>query len=245
MKLRLILLPVAAAALLAVGCGDKGDTIVQTSSQNLSGVSATGTGKAVGEPDIALLTVGVNVQRPTVEQARDDAAAAQKAVIDSLKANGVQDKDVQTVQFSVNPQYDHRSPDGPRIIGYQVNNVVTAKVRDLAKTSKAIDDATRAGGNDAVVQNVSFTIDDPESLREQARRQAVQKAKAQAEQMADAAGEKLGKLLSISESSNNPVPTNFRSIPPPNTGSATAFDTPIETGELEISVTVSVLYAID
>ena len=245
MKLRLILLPVAAAALLAVSCGDKGNTIVQTSSQNLTGVSATGTGKAIGEPDIALLTIGVNVQRPTVEQARDEAAAAQKAVIDSLKANGVQDKDVQTVQFSVNPQYDYRSGDGPRIIGYQVNNVVTAKVRDLAKTSKAIDDATRAGGNDAVVQNVSFTIDDPETLREQARRQAVQKAKAQAEQMADAAGEKLGKLLSISESSNNAVPMDFRSIPAPNTGSATAFDTPIETGELEISVTVTVLYAID
>ncbi len=244
MKLRLILLPVAAAAVLAVACGDKGETIVQTSSQNLSGVSATGTGKAIGEPDIALLTVGVNVQRPTVEEAREEAAAAQKAVIDSLKANGVQDKDVQTVQFSVSPQYDYRSPDGPRIIGYQVNNVVTAKVRDLAKTSKAIDDATRAGGNDAVVQNVSFTIDDPEALREQARRQAVQKAKAQAEQMADAAGEKLGKLLSISESSGGATPVDSRAIAPLNTGGA-AFDTPIETGELEVSVTVSVLYAID
>ena len=64
MKLRLILLPVAAAALLAVGCGDKGDTIVQTSSQNLSGVSATGTGKAIGEPDIALLTVGSTSSAP-------------------------------------------------------------------------------------------------------------------------------------------------------------------------------------
>jgi uncharacterized protein YggE len=166
-------------------------------------------------------------------------------VIDSLKANGVQDKDVQTVHFSVNPQYDYsRSTNGtPRIIGYQVNNVVTAKIRDLAKTSKAIDDATRAGGNDAVVQGVSFTIDDPEELREQARRQAVQLAKAQAEQMADAAGEKLGKLLSISESSNNPVPYGPRVIEAPSTGSDAS--TPIETGELTISVTVSVLYAID
>ncbi len=245
MKLRLFLLPIIAAALLAVGCGDKGDTIVQASGQNLSGVSATGTGKAIGEPDVAVLTVGVNVQRPTVEQARNDAATAQQAVIDSLKANGVQDKDVQTVQFSVHPQYDYsRSTDGsPRIIGYQVSNVVSAKVRDLAKTSKAIDDATRAGGNDAVVQNVSFTIDDPESLREQARRQAVQKAKAQAEQMADAAGEKLGKLLSISESSGGgAIPYDTRSLASMQSADV---PTPIEAGELEVTVTVSVLYAID
>ena len=245
MNLRFIWLPIAAAALFAVACGDKGDTIVQASGQNLSGVSATGTGKAIGEPDIAVLTVGVNVQRSTVEQARNDAAAAKQAVLDSLKSNGVQDKDVQTVQFSVQPQYDFgRSPDGsPRIIGYQVSNVVSAKVRDLAKTSKAIDDATRAGGNDAIVQNVSFTIDDPESLREQARRQAVQKARAQAEQMADAAGEKLGKLLSISESGGGgAIPYDTRSL-----ASMQAADvaTPIEAGELEVTVTVSVLYAIE
>ena len=244
MNLRLLILPAAAAALLAVGCGDKGDTIVQATSQNLSGVSATATGKAIGEPDVAVLTFGVNVQRPTVEQARNDAAAAQQAVIDSLKGNGVQDKDVQTVQFSVYPQYDYtRSINGtPRIIGYQVSNVVTTRIRDLSKTSKTIDDATRAGGNDAVIQGISFSVDNPEELREQARRQAVQLAKAQAEQMADAAGEKLGKLISISESSGGAISYNTRA------GAELAtqdVQTPIESGELEITVTVSVLYAID
>jgi uncharacterized protein YggE len=240
----LILLTAAVVALLAIGCGDKGDTIVQATSQNLSGVSATGTGRAVGEPDIVVLTVGVNVQRPTVEQARDDAAAAQKAVVDSLKANGVHDRDLQTAHFSINPDYDYRSGSTPTIIGYRVENIVTAKIRDLTKTSKAIDDATRAGGNDAVVQNVSFTIDDPDELQEQARRQAVEKAKEQAEQMADAAGEKLGKLISISESrSSAPVPADLRVLVPPATGSSV--ETPIETGELEVTVTVNVLYAID
>jgi uncharacterized protein YggE len=242
-KISLMLLP-AAAALLAMACGDKGDTIVQATSQNLSGISATGTGKVVGEPDVVVLTVGVNVLRPTVEAARNDAAAAQKAVIDSLKANGVQDKDVQTARFSINPEYDYRSGNPPPIVGYRVENIVTAKIRDLTRTSKAIDDATRAGGNDAVVQNVSFTIDNPEELQEQARRQAVEKAKAQAQQMADAAGEKLGKLLSISESrATSPTPNDPRILAPPSTGSST--DTPIEAGELQVTVTVSVLYAID
>jgi uncharacterized protein YggE len=241
MNLRVILLPLVAAAVLAVAC-KPGDTVVQNSETNLSGVSATGTGKAIGEPDIAVLTVGVNVRRDTVETARSDAAAAQKAVIDSLKANGVKDNDLQTVQFSIYPEYDYsRGGATPRIIGYTVSNVVTAKVRDLDKTGKAIDDASKAGGNDAVVQNVSFTIDDPEALRAQARRQAVQLGKAQAEQMADAAGAKLGKLLSISESSAAPVPY------PRGLDMAAAADTqtPIETGQLEISVTVSMLYALD
>ena len=94
-----------------------------------------------------------------------------------------------------------------------------------------------------MIQGVSFTIDDPEGLREQARRQAVQKAKAQAEQMADAAGEKLGKLLSISESTPGAIPYQTRAIAPLNTGADAS--TPIEAGELEVTVTVSVLYAID
>jgi uncharacterized protein YggE len=236
------LLPLAAAAVLAVAC-KSGDTVVQTSDANLSGVSATGTGKAIGEPDVAVLTVGVNVRRDTVEQARNDAASAQQAVIDSLKANGVKDSDVQTVQFSVYPEYDYtRSGTTPRIIGYTVSNVVTAKVRDLDKTGKAIDDATKAGGNDAVVQNVSFTIDNPEKLREQARRQAVALGKAQAEQMVDAAGAKLGKLLSISENSSSiPYP---RDLAKPATGASDA-QTPIEPGQLEVTVTVNMLYALD
>ncbi len=203
MKLRhLVLLPaVGLLAAFAVACKG-GDTIVQTSNQGAAGVTATGTGTVYGEPDVAVINVGVNVQRDTVEEARNDAAAAQQGVIDSLKANGVKDEDIQTVQFSVYPQYDYSDkvqPNG-KIIGYVVSNVVTAKVRDLDTTGQVIDDASKAGGNDAVVQGVSFTVDDPTDLQEQARKMAVDQAKAQAEQLADAAGVQLGDLLSLNES---------------------------------------------
>jgi uncharacterized protein YggE len=246
MNPKLILIPlVAGLAFLAVAC-DGGDTYVSADTTGQTGVTASGTGTAVGEPDVMVLTVGVTAQRDDVAAAREAAASAQTAVIDALKANGVKDEDIQTIRFSVNPQYDYSKLNGQgEIVGYVVSNVVSAKVRDLDKAGDAIDAATLAGGDDAVVQGVSFTIDDPTALQEQAREEAVQKAHDQAEQLASNAGAKLGKLVSISESSYYPI--NERAIPAAAGGvsSDAAVETPIETGQLEVSVTVNVLYAIE
>ena len=159
-----------------------------------------------------MLNVGVSVQRDTIAEAREAAAGAQTAVIDALKDSGVDGDDIQTVQFSINPQYDFSRLDNSReIVGYVVSNVVTAKVRDLDKAGDAIDAATLAAGDDAVVQGISFGIDDPTELREQAREEAVKNARDQAEQLAGHAGASLGQLISISESSF--FPFFDRSIP--------------------------------
>jgi hypothetical protein len=244
MNLKYLIVPaMAALALLAVAC-DGGDTIVQTSNQSSSGVTATGTGRAFGEPDVAVITVGVNVQRETVAQARDDAAVAQQAVIDSLKDNGVADEDIQTVGFSVYPQYNY-PPDRPQgeIVGYVVSNVVTARIRDLDTTGQAIDDVTVAAGNDAIVQGVSFTIDDPTELQEEARRQAVEQAQQQAQQLADAAGVQLGELLSISESGGF-IPFE-RGFGGGLDAAAQVPETPIEPGQVEVNISVSLQFALD
>jgi uncharacterized protein YggE len=246
MKLPQVLIPaLGLIALLAVACDSGGDTIVQTSN-NVNGVTANGTGKVYGEPDVAVITVGVKVQRDTVEQARSDAADAQNAVIDSLKANGVKDEDVQTVQFSVYPQYDYsKDNSSPEIVGYVVSNVVTAKVRDLDTTGKAIDDATKAGGNDAIVQGVSFTVDDPTDLQAEARKMAVDQAKQQAQQLADAAGVKLGKLISMSESGG--FQPNERTVAAGALDSAAQAPSPspIEPGQVEVNSFVTMLYALE
>ncbi len=244
MKRKYVLLPlIAAVAMLALACSGKGDTIVQTSSQNLTGVTATGEGKVTGKPDVAVLTVGVQATRTTVEDARSAAATAQTGVISSLKSNGVADKDIQTVQFTVQPQYDYSKTGTPTITGYTVSNVVTAKIRNLDKAGPAIDDAVKAGGNDAIVQSIDFTIDDPTDLKNQAREAAVKAAKAQAQQLADAAGEKLGKLLSISETSA-PTPITRLAIPQAAGAADSSAQTPVQPGELQITVDVSVVYAI-
>jgi uncharacterized protein YggE len=243
LKLKFLIVPAAVAvALLAVAC-DSGDTIVQPAGSP-TGITATGTGRAFGEPDVAVITVGVNVQRETVAQAREDAAAAQQAVIDSLKANGVADEDIQTVQFSVYPQYDY-TPTRPQgeIIGYVVSNVVTAKVRDLDTTSEVIDEATLAGGNDAVVQGVAFTIDDPTELQEVARRDAVAQARRQAEQLADAAGVDLGKLVYVSESGGF-IPFE-RGIGGADAAAQVPVASPIEPGQVEVNITVTLQFALE
>ncbi len=244
MKLRALLIPLAVGlALLATACGG-GDTFLAQDNSGQNGVSATGTGTAVGEPDVMVLNVGVSLQRDTIAEAREAAADAQTAVIDALKDSGVDEDDIQTVQFSINPQYDFSRLDNDRkIVGYVVSNVVTAKVRDLDKAGDAIDAATLAGGDDAVVQGISFGIDDPTELREEARKEAVKNARDQAEQLAGHAGASLGRLISISESSFFP----FFECSISSAAGGAAFDqaaTPIETGQLEISVTVNVLYAV-
>jgi uncharacterized protein YggE len=239
---RLLIPLVAGLALLAVACNG-GDTYVTSDAAAQTGVSATGTGSAVGEPDVMVLTIGVSAQRENVEEAREAAAGAQTAVIQALRDNGVAEEDIQTVQFNVSPQYDFSRLDGQgEIIGYIVSNVVTAKVRELDRAGDAIDAAVLAGGDDAVVQGVWFAIDDPTELQKQAREEAVQKAREQAEQLATNAGAKLGKLISISESSFGPFFERGA-----NTGAAdlAQASTPIQAGELEISVTVNVLYAIE
>jgi uncharacterized protein YggE len=233
---------VAGLAFLAVACSG-GDTYVTSDNTGQQGISASGTGTAVGEPDVMLLTVGVSAQRDSVAEAREAAATAQTAVIEALKDNGVAEEDIQTVQFSVNPQYNYRN-ETPEIIGYLVSNVVTAKVHDLDSAGDVVDATTAAGGNDAVIQGISFGIDDPTELQAQAREEAVEKARAQAEQLASNAGATLGKLLSISESSYYPF--YERAVPAGAGGAASdAAITPIESGQLEISVTVNVLYAIE
>jgi uncharacterized protein YggE len=243
MNLKMALIPfLGVVALLATACTQQGDTLVQAGGAPLSGITATGTGEAFGEPDVMVVYIGVSATRDGVVAARDAAAAAQTAVIASLKRNGVADKDIQTVQFSVNPQYDFRTG-AQQITGYQVSNVVSAKVRDLAKAGVTIDAAVDAGGDDAVVQNLQFGIDDPAELQKQARKNAVDTAKAQAQQLADAAGVKLGKLLSISESSGS-IPFAADAIRAPATGGAT-IETPIQAGELQVRINVTLLYAVD
>ncbi len=230
----------AVVALLAVACSGKGDTIIQTQGP-VSGISVSGTGKATGTPDLAILQLGVQAQRNTVEDARSAAATAMQGVIDSLKQNGVKDSDIQTVQFSIYPQYDY-SNNKQTLTGYQVSNVVTAKIHDMDTAGKIIDDAAQAGGNDVVVQNISFTFEDPTDLQNQARSDAVKQAKARAQQLADDSGVSLGKLLSVNESTSG----NERQVIAPATGSfASDASTPIQTGELEISVTVNLVYAVD
>lgn len=225
----------AAIAFAAVGCTE--ETVIQQPQQQ-AGVTVTGEGRVTGSPDVAEVTLGVSHEAASVAEARERAAQAMNAMIDALKDNGVDEKDIQTTHLSIEPQYDYE--DGKqRLRGYRVTNIVTAKIRDIDATGDVIDAAVAAGGDAAQVQSLRFTIDDLSELQDQARRLAMENAREKAETLADAGGVELGDVVSVSESVSGfpPPPIPFaREAVQADTG------TPIQPGELEVVVTVNVMY---
>jgi uncharacterized protein YggE len=239
MRLPLLFAAIAALAVLAVACTTE-NIEVQPPTQ-VQGISVSGTGEASGPPDLALLDLGVSVEGKTVKEARDRAAEAMNDVLKAIKDDGVADEDIQTRQFRIEPEYEF--PDGKQVLrGFRVTNIVEVKVRDLDGLGEVIDDVTEAGGDVVQVQGLRFTIEDPEALRAQARQEAMADARAKAESLAELADVKLGKPISINERADVPPPIFFEAAP---LARGVEEATPIEPGELEVSITVDVLFAID
>jgi hypothetical protein len=243
MRRYIALLSIAGLLLLALlGAACEGDKVTVATQQAQSlGISVSGEGKASGAPDIAVLTLGVSALAPSVKDARDQAATAMNGVVDSIKGNGVDGKDIQSTQFSIQPEYNYQD-NKQELSGYRVTNIVIAKVRNIDNTSKVIDDAVAAGGDLTQVQSIDFTIDDPSKLQDEARGEAVKDAQTKAERLADLAGVKLGKPISISESGVTPPVSSREAL---LGGAAPSAATPIQPGEMEVTLDVQVLYAIE
>ncbi|RKU35311.1 hypothetical protein C6496_17025, partial [Candidatus Poribacteria bacterium] len=205
-------------------------------------VRVTGTGIVTDNPDVVVLSIGVSVERDSVKQARTEAAEAMAAVIESLKGNGLLDPDIQTQHFSIQQRYDY-SKGQREFRGYSVTNTVSAKIRDLDTVGNVIDDAAEAGGDLVEINSIQFTIDDPTKLKMQARIAAMQDAQAKAQTLATEGGVTLGKPISISESEDyyppGPVSLEFAFA-----ADAAAVETPIQSGQLQITVRVNVTYEI-
>lgn len=246
MKKRIAIVALIVSGLLAfLGTACEGDkiTVASPNGNTLQGITVSGEGKATGQPDIAILSLGISTLRPTVAEARNEAASTMQKVIDSVKGNGVAEKDIQSAQYSIYPEYDYSIVASQKLLGYRITNTVTIKVRDIDKTSDVLDGATAAGGDLTQVQGISFTIDEPDALRDQAREDAVNDAKARAQRLADTAGVKLGDPISITEGSvSSPVPMRDALLG----GAAEANTaTPIQPGEMDIDLTVQVVFAIE
>lgn len=208
-------------------------------SNQQEGISVSGQGKVSAAPDIAILSLGVQDTQATVAVAQANASDAMNKVVSALTGNGVANKDIQTQRFSIQvlTRYDDKTQSNV-ILGYQVTNIVTAKIRALDKVGTIIDAVAVAGGDLTRIDGISFSVENPTSLTNQAREQAMADAKAKAEQMARLAGVTLGKPTFISESVAYPVPSPISRI-----GAPTA-ETSISPGEIDISATVQINYAI-
>lgn len=228
-------------ALFALGCSET--TVLPPGSEGTAGISVSGTGSVFGQPDVAVLTVGVEAQAESVGAARDQAAGAMDAVLAALRDGGVEDDDIQTTRFSVQPRYTFQDGD-QQLIGFFVDNIVTAKIRNIDDTGDLIDAAVAAGGDLARIEDLRFTIDDPAALEDEARRLAMEDAGSRAETLADAGGVALGQPRSISES-GGAVPIPFEALRADAAFQEGAADTPISVGELEVVINVQVLYDLE
>ena len=231
----------------------------QPGSGDSSGIWVNGTGKATGDPDLGVLELGVEVLADKASEARDMAAKAIDSTVSMLKANNIQDKDLQTSQFSINPQYDmqevRRCTDGDGkgtecrtdfervLIGYQVTNLLTVKVRNLESMSRIIDGATEAAGNLVRINAVNFAIEDTKALLEVAREEAIADLLAKANSMATLSGVELGKLVFLSESGGAP-PQSFARMEAAAFGFGGDHSTSIMAGELDVTVNVQGVFAI-
>ena len=169
-------------------------------------LSLSAEGRSNRKPDLALFTAGVVSSGKTAGEALSANSADMNRVVAALKRAGIADRDVQTSNLSLNPVYaqQRQLPDGrmdppePRIIGYQVNNQVNVRQRNLAEFGRVIDTLVSVGANQ--VNGPSFQMDDPDAATDEARSQAMTKARARANLYAKAAGLRVVRILSISES---------------------------------------------
>lgn len=164
-------------------------------------VSFSGEGKVVAKPDIAKVNLSILTESATSKAAQDDNSKKSKAVTDYLKKQALEDKDIKTTGYNIYPQYKYQQYGGnPEIIGYQVIQSMEVKIRDLAKVSDILDGVVSAGANQ--VNSLSFEIDNPEALKTEARKKAIEDAKKKADELEGQVGIRLSKIVNFSENSD-------------------------------------------
>ncbi len=204
--------------------------------------TVTGEGKSSVTPDIAYVTVGVQASGATVKQTQSQINGAINKVAAALKTLGVEEKDIKTVNYSINPNYDWNSG-SQKIAGYSASTNLSIKIRNLDKVNEVIDQATGNGANQ--VGGVSFDVEDKTKAEAEARQEAVAQAKKKAEEAAKIAGFKLGKIINYSEGqAGYPVPMalDSRKI---GMGGGASPATEVQPGSSEINLVVSLSYQIE
>jgi len=205
------------------------------------GISVAGRANVAGTPDTLRLDVSVVVTAPSVSEALASANRSAEAVQKSLLGNGVQKRDLATSGLSIAPEYDYSNTGTPRLRGYQVSESLTAQLRDLGRAGEAIGRAVAAGGSAIRVNGISLDLEDTGALVSSARSKAFADARTKAQQYAKAAGRDLGEVVSITEAVSTPTPI---AMPYAAMDSAKSASVPIQPGSQDVSVSVSVVFAI-
>jgi uncharacterized protein len=227
-----------AAALIAAAALFQARTAMAADGDKLAEryVSVSATGSVAADPDIASVSTGVEVEADTAKEALARNSAVMAKVIDGLKALGIAPKDIQTTAVNVEPRYTQAKDGRPAAInGYRVVNQVRLTVRDVKRLGEILDGAIGLGANQ--VHGIAFDVSKAETLKDEARKLAMENARRRAELYATAAGAQLGSVLTIAEEGSvGPRPMTMARF-----GAAAA---PIEPGTRMLTVEVNVTYAL-
>lgn len=206
-------------------------------------ISVAGEGEVSVAPDMAILTLSVVREADTAREALSASNEAMKQVLAGLKAAGIAERDLQTAGLNIQPRYTQpgpqAKPQAPKISGYSASNALTVRIRDLSAVGAILDKTISLGVNQG--GDISFVNDDLKPSLTEARKRAVTDAMARARTLADAAGVKLGRILSIEEPSLRSGPMPMGKIM--RAAAADGF-VPVERGENSYSTTVNLVFEI-
>ena len=225
--------------LFASGFVGAQDTGIQITDIQTTGISVTGSGTVYGEPDVAVLELGVNIADEDLNAASTEADRAVRAVIAALSAAGVAEQDIRTAYYNVWREERYNNDNTPGAPLYRVSNTLNVTVRDVNQVGELLAASLDAGAN--AVNNVQYTFADPAALAARARELAVQDARAKARQLADLVGVTLGPVLMVSDASTSGGP-----VMPVDMArySMAEGSVPVSGGQLSVSAFVSVRYGI-
>lgn len=196
-------------------------------------ITVTGEGVVTAAPDMATISLGVTTQGATAAEAMAANTAALTAVLERVKAAGVEERDIQTSTLTLNPNWAQGDGSSmPEIRGYVAANVVQIRVRELDGLGAVLDAAIRDGAN--TLNGISFGLAEPDPAMDEARRAAVAEARARAELLTGAAGVGLGRILSISEGGGYAPPMPMYRM------EAAMADAPVPVQGGEVGVTANV-----
>ncbi|MFG1480421.1 SIMPL domain-containing protein [Xanthobacter sp. V4C-4] len=192
-------------------------------------------------PDAAVLTTGVVSAGKTADEALAANSKAVSALIETIKAAGVEPRDIATSSFSLQPQYatgQGAQREAPRLVGFEVRNSVRVTVRDLAALGPLLDKMVQAGANQA--SGLAFTVSNRAKLEQDARVAAVKDAMDQAAVVAGAAGLRLVRIVSITPEADGSGP--IMPVPMFAKADAARMAVPVEAGEVEVRGRASIVY---
>lgn len=208
-------------------------------------ITVSGTGEVYVKPDLAVISFSVINEAKDASLALSQNNEKMNSVINALKGEGIDERNIKTTSFNVYPHYEYnnlKDSTGQRIlVGYDAQSQLEVKLKDLSKIGEIIKTAVSAGANE--VNNLQLTIDNQDEFKKQAREQAIGKAQVKATELARGLNVGLGRVISFGEDSYIPYAYNEK-LNYAGMGDGVAPTPEIQAGENKISVSVSVIYEI-